>query len=207
MIDLKDSDRLVPGIMIVVATILFCVALLYWFLVPPPTTAGLAQSHTRTRDQIFTSIDTSNLQGKAAVAAVSPHLGDADAETVTAFVLAVLTSQAQRQSLQMTAFRPERTQPLAGVTELRYTVQITGKYPQVHAALSALDSNPRIVVRSIQIESGEQSSGAVTALLGLSAYMPVDPLLTVSLSPGAPASRQSRTASRTGTLRTGGEHG
>jgi hypothetical protein len=213
MINFTQRDRQIPAVLMIVATIILCASLLYAFLVPPPTTEGLAESHKKTAEAIAADTKTAQDTGRLAIEAVSPHLGASNPELVTAAVLAELTTQSQQQSLQMTAFRPDRGQALDGIVEERYTVQITGTYPAVRAALTALDHNSKIVVRSVQIQSTEQASGAVTALLGLSAYMPVDPQLVSMLAPaGAPSPKRSvglRNVAQgsAGALQTGGEHG
>jgi Tfp pilus assembly protein PilO len=124
-------------------------------------------------------------------------------------VLAQLAQQAQRRSLKIGAFRPQKQQTLAGLTELPYSVQVSGPFLSVRAFLSVLDSSSsKLALRSVQIASADGKSSLVTATLGLSAYVPVESVPAVRPAPGKPAARQvSPVSFESGAETSGGSRG
>jgi Tfp pilus assembly protein PilO len=58
------------------------------------------------------------------------------------------------------------------MTELPFSVQITGAFPKISALLKGLDApDTTIALRSVQIAASDGASSQVTATLGLSVYI------------------------------------
>ena len=111
-------------------------------------------------------------------AATRPHLWQGDPEAVTATILARLTAQTGKRSLKLLAFRPDRPQEFEGITELRFDAEVSGPYAGIHALLDTLDApGSKVALRSVQLTSTQAAGGAVSATLGLSAFVATDPSL------------------------------
>ncbi|MES2463914.1 MAG: type 4a pilus biogenesis protein PilO [Armatimonadota bacterium] len=188
MINFKNRDEVVPSVLILLSIALLVGSLLFMLLVPKPTTAGLANGRDRSRRQIREEAQKATERYKTAQAAVRPRLWNGTGDSVTGAVLALLAQQAQQRTLKIGAFRPQKQQTLAGLTELPYSVQVSGPFLSVRAFLSALDSRTsKLALRSVQIASADGKTSQVTATLGLSAYVPADPAPSARPTPNQPA--------------------
>jgi hypothetical protein len=204
MINFKNRDELAPSVLIILSIAILIGSLLFMLLVPKPSVAGLAAGRTRSIHKIEDETDKAKARTKEAETAANPRIWSGEQESVTASVLALLTNQANQRSLKIAAFRPQRTQLLPGLTELPYSVQVSGPYPAVQTMIAALDTDSsKLALRSLQIASADGKTSAVTATLGLSAYVPIKqetssvPSLTATPSPRASAS-PAATAGATG---------
>ena len=172
MLNFKNREEAVPSALIVLSLLILLGSLLYMLLVPTPTTARLANGKERSRKQLEEEIVKAKSRELEARKAFAPRLWAGNTETVTASVLADLTNKANKTKLQVGAFRPQKLQALEGLTELPFSIQVAGPFPQVRAFIAALDiPNSRLALRSVQIASSDAATSAVTATLGISAYM------------------------------------
>lgn len=172
MLNFKNREEALPSGLIVLSLLILLGSLLYMVLVPKPTTAGLATGRERSRKQLEEEIVKAKTRELEARKAFAPRLWAGNTETVTASVLADLTNKANKSKLQVGAFRPQKLQPLEGLTELPFSIQVAGPFPAVRAFVATLDvPNSRLALRSMQIASSDAGSSAVTATLGISAYM------------------------------------
>lgn len=179
MISFRQREDIVPSVLILLAIIILAATLIYMLLVPKPSVARLEQGHTRGRRQILREIADTKKQVAQAQAAVGPRLWTGDADTVSSAVLALLTQQTRHDALKLGAFRPQRPLALDGVTELPFSVQVSGPYPKVQAVMASLDAaQSRVVLRAVQVASSAEATDAVTATLGLSAYLASDSSVT-----------------------------
>lgn len=171
MINFKNKDEAGPSALIVLAILILIVSLVFMIFVPAPTLGNLTKGHERSRKQIVDEIVAADARTKEATLAAQPRLWKGDTEAITASVLTQLTQQAIAKNLKLNAFRPQKPQLLAGVTELPYSVQISGSYPQVQLFLASLDKpGTRLVLRSIQLAAADGATDTVAATLGISAY-------------------------------------
>lgn len=169
--DLKNKDEALPNLLMILAILTLLGGLGYMLFVPRPTVAGLAAGKARSQRQIEGEIDKAKDSSREAKAAAAPRLWTGSPETITASVLAQLTTEANRRKVQVGAFRPQRVQPLVGITELPFSLQISGAYPAVREFIASLDAaSGKIVLRSVQLASADAGSSAVTATLGVSVY-------------------------------------
>lgn len=172
MINFKHRDEIAPSAMVLLSLLIMAGALAYMLLVPPPSVAGIARGRDRSRRAIDEEIARARARSKEAQAAAEKRLWTGDPDAVTAAVLARLTAEANQRALKLGAFRPQRQQALDELTELPFSVQIAGPYPAVRAFLATLDRpGTRLTARSIQIASSDSATDAVTATVGLSAYI------------------------------------
>jgi Tfp pilus assembly protein PilO len=164
----------VPSVLIVLSIVILAGTLLYAAIVPTPSVAGLARGRTARLQEMTRETKDAKARAEAARHNIAPMVWSGDTDTISGAVLEQLTAQARQRGLSISAFRPQRTQDVGGVTELPYTVQLTGAYPGVHAVMESLDApDSKIVLRSAEIASSAAGSG-VTATLGLTVYVVSD---------------------------------
>ncbi|HVK06202.1 MAG TPA: type 4a pilus biogenesis protein PilO [Armatimonadaceae bacterium] len=169
---LKSKADVLPSVLMALSIIVLLGSLVVMVAVPKPSTAGLARGKDRSRLKVEEEIEQAKQRHKETQAAVAPRLWSGDPETVTASVLAKLTQEASGRKLQVGAFRPQKPQTLSGVTELPYSLQVSGGYPQVRGFLSTLDApGSKLALRSIQVAAADANTSTVTATLGVSAYL------------------------------------
>ena len=172
MISFKNRDEALPSALIVFSLVILAGTLFYMLLVPAPSAAGVAKGRQISHRKIQDEIDSARARVKELEAAARPRQWQGNADTVTAAVLGQLTAQANRRALKITAFRPQRAQVLEGIAELPFSVQISGPYPAVRDVVTSLDTpGSRLALRSVQVASSDAATSAVTATLGLSAYI------------------------------------
>lgn len=171
MINFKRRDDILPSSLILAAILLLLGTLLYMVLVPVPSAAGMAKGRTLSRNKITDEISKAKTRANELEKANKAYLWNDTADGVTAKVLNTITAQAKSKSLKMAAFRPQRPQALETLTELPFSVQISGPYPAVRAVISTLNTpKSKIALKSIQIASADGASSAVTATIAFSAY-------------------------------------
>jgi hypothetical protein len=172
MIRLTPRNDAGQRFLILLSSAILACSLLYALFVPAPGAAGVASARVGSRRKIQEEIVSVRARTKRIEAAIQPRLWRGDAEIVTAIVLEQLTGEANRRKVKLSAFRPQRPQTLEGMTELPFSVHLSGPYPAVRAIMAALDAaGSRLALRSVQVASSDGASNAVTATLGLSAYI------------------------------------
>lgn len=172
MISFRRREDIVPSALILLAIVLLTGTLLYMLLVPPPSVAGQVAVREQAKQQLQRETVQAKQQARQAQAALGTRLWRGDADTISAAILALLTEQTHQHALKLGAFRPLRPQVLSGITELPFSVQISGPYPRVQAVMAALDAaNTSVALRSVQIAASDETTDAVTATLGVSAYI------------------------------------
>ena len=171
MINFRDPQFRVPSVLILLSILILAGTLLYMVFVPPPSVAGLARGRAANLQEINREIASAKSLSHQARQQIRPMVWTGDTDTISGSVLELLTAQAQQQTLSLSAFRPQRTQDVGGVTELPFTVQLSGPYQGVHGVMAAMDApGSKLVLNSAQIASSATGSG-VTATLGLTAYV------------------------------------
>lgn len=172
MINFRSPEDRGASILILLSILILFGSLIYVLVVPEPSAAGMAKGRTLSRQKIEQEIEAITRRSQEVRAAVKRRTWQGEVESVTALVLQKLTAQANQRSLKITAFRPLKGQVVEGMTELPFSVQITGVFPNVSAMLKGLDApDTRIALRSVQIAASDGVSSQVTATLGLSVYI------------------------------------
>lgn len=179
MISFGRPEEVAPSVLVILSILVLAGTLAYMLLVPKPSTAASARAWTSSRRRMVDDIADTRKQTRLARAAVRPRLWRGDPESVTATILAQLTTQTGHRALKLTAFRPDRPKAFEEMTELRFDVQVTGPYAGVHSLMDALDSRgSKVALRSVQITLSQVAGNTVAATLGLSAFVATDPSLS-----------------------------
>ncbi len=178
LINFRDPNDVLPSALIVLAILLLLGTLLFMLLVKSPSVEGIAQGRGTQRQQLMSSIEAAKTRIKATHLAIAPKLWQGGPDTISAAVLAQITANAQGHKLDVSAFRPQRTVDLGEVTELPFTVQLSGRYQGIHAVLASLDTaQSKLVLTSVQMAAAQTTGSGVTATVGFSAYVAADPQL------------------------------
>ena len=179
LFNFKNPQEAGPSGVILAALVILAGSLAFMLLVPEPTTDGMVKENVKKRTQLLDQIETTQSEGQQARALATARLWQGDPDPITAAVLARLTQEANGRKLKLSAFRPQRLQNLPELAELPFSVQVSGAYPAVHAFAATLDApGSKLALRSLQLASSDASSNAVTATLGLSAFIPALPSST-----------------------------
>jgi hypothetical protein len=189
MINFKQHDDVLPSTLIVLAILILAGTWLYLWLVPTPSASTTGTNRGRIERKI--NDETMDITARAIETrkAVAPRLWLGDPITITSAILAQLTAQTRSHFVTLKDFRPDKSQPLQGMTELRYDIDISGPYADVRAVLASLDApGGKVALRSIQLAAsqdleastdttglGSQPRRIVSATAGLSAYEATDP--------------------------------
>ena len=181
MIRFGRREEVLPSLLMLLSIVVLAGTLAFMILVPKPSAAPPAGEGAAARRRIVDDIADTRRQAHAARAATRRRLWQGDPEAVTATILARLTTQTGHRSLKLLAFRPDRSRAFEGITELRFDAEVSGPYAGIHALLDALDApGSKVALRSVQLTSTQAAGGAVSATLGLSAFVAADPSLTNS---------------------------
>lgn len=178
MIRFGRREKVLPSLLMLLSLVVLAGTLAFMIVVPKPG-AALPAGGSAARRRIVDDIADARRGARQTRAATKPHLWQGDPEAVTATILARLTTQTGHRSLKLLAFRPDRPQAFEGITELRFDAEVSGPYAGIHALLNTLDApGSKVALRSVQLTSTQAAGGAVSATLGLSAFVATDPSLT-----------------------------
>jgi hypothetical protein len=176
MISFKTQKEAIPSVVILVSLAIIVLVPALSALYPVMSAATASTMAKAQRNHLFTEILIERKEASQASAAVGAHLWKGDSNHVASQVMGVITNDALANQVKLTAFRPQRAIDLNGVSEQPYTVQLAGQYSGIRAIMRDLDdSKSKIVLRSVQLNSSEETTGTVTATLGISAYITSDP--------------------------------
>lgn len=171
-INFKSRSDVVPSTMIVLSILILLATLAFMIIVPSPSAAGIARGRERSRLMIQEEIDLARSRAASAREAADVRVWEGSAETVMAQVLARLSGRAARGGLQVSAFRPQRTQTFGTLTELPFSVQVAGPYASVLSFAAGLEeAEGKMVLRSLQVAAADGASSTVTSSLGISVYV------------------------------------
>jgi hypothetical protein len=171
VIDFKDPAERTPSAVMAASLLVLLATLLYMIFVPAPSAAGTAAGRERAERKLQTEITQARVRGEQMQADAARRLYQGDEQDVTARVLALLTARAEHEKVQIAAFRPQKNQPISGLIELPFSVQVVGPYPVLLTFLSSLEGpDSKIVVRSLQVADSGTGSSNVSATVGISVY-------------------------------------
>ncbi len=202
MINFKDRDEILPSALIVFSLVVLAGTLIYMLVVPQPSDAGVIAARHRSEMQISTQIRNAKQEAETARKAVAPRLWIGGSEETSTAVLAFVSAQTAGHLVSVNAFRPQRPTQIQNVIELPFSVQMTGPYPGIRAVMGSLDQpSSKVVLRSVQVASSEQTNSTVTATLGLSAYIPADPTIVEATQAHAARAAKFTQAAKSGGAR------
>jgi len=197
-ISFKRPEDVLPSALILLALVILAVSLGLILLAPVQTKAAVDKSHKNSLRKLVNQISDLNRRADGAQKEAATRLWTGDPETVSTSVLGSLTNQANSLSLKVGAFRPQRIVQVDGLTELPFSVQITGPYTRVRKVLATYDTaTSKVAIRSVQIASSAQSSTYdVTATVQISAYIATQPVVTMSTAPSTKTDAKAKDAKR-----------
>lgn len=169
------SNKANAGVTIVIVlSIIVCIAsALSLYVIPLPKPDQAKEKFRTERDNLIHSATLTRHQSEAMALAASKRVWEGDSESVTSAIISMVTAEAGARQLRLAGVRSQRPQSLDAVTELPFSVQITGRYPSTVALLQWLDQpDRRVAVRSVQLASGDGASDDVTCTVAFSAYLP-----------------------------------
>ena len=190
MISFKTKEDTLPSVLIILAILIALAAAVYWALFPVPDIASVAKASNEQQFQLRRQIRNEEQDADLSRAQIGARLWNGDSNHVGADVLALVTTSTSLNNVKLAAFRPLKQVDLNGVVQLPYTVQLSGPFSGpddkgVRAVMRNLDdSKSKVVLNSVQINSSEENAGAVTATLGISAYIATDPLIASNIPQG-----------------------
>lgn len=178
MINFSERTERLPSGIILASLIVIVLAVAFDLLVPQPSAAILNTSRNNQLKQVRHEIATAKTQSELIREQILPRVWSEGADTVSATVLSQLTTTALNDEVAISAFRPQRTTVLDGITELPFTVQVTGAYPGIHSLMKSLDTpETKVVLRSVQLSASQANSNGVNATIGLTAFLATDPTI------------------------------
>ena len=176
MIDFKNPENATPNALTLLALVILVGTLMFMLLDKPPQSVitGQALQRREENEQILKA----KIKDEQVREALAPKFWQGGSVEVTAAILGKLTMESSKYGLTMTSFRPETEKDFPGFSELQYTVQVAGPYPQVRSLLTSLDGgNEKVALGSVQIAASPNAANGVQATIGLSAYLVTDQTL------------------------------
>jgi hypothetical protein len=172
MISFKTKEDFLPSTLILLSLVVLTGALVFMLLVPEPSTADIVSNRKATIRKLSEDVLYSKHRADEARNAVEPRLWMGSQNHVSAAVLGLVTASSTEASLKLTAFRPQRTVDLDGITELPFTVQISGTFADIRQVMRSLDGpHSRVVLCSVAVNASEEVTNTVQATLVISAYV------------------------------------
>jgi Tfp pilus assembly protein PilO len=172
----KDLGKIILGI----AVAIFAIVLGVVIFVPHPSTKGLATKLQRDKLRASIAIKDATEKAKQDEQRVTQATWTGDPEQIPPSALARVSKLAANHGLNLVAFRPQRTNESGEFRQLPFLVTVEGPYPSVTLFCQDIDKpSTKLAVNLIQIASSDAASNAVTASIGLIAYLNVvDPEAT-----------------------------
>lgn len=178
MIDFKNPETATPNALTLIALIILVGTLVFMLVNKQPQAAILSTGHALERRQTNEQIVKAKEKGQELRTALAPKFWQGGSVEVTANILSKLTNEANKYGLTLTSFRPESQKNFTSFSELQYTVQVSGPYPQVRSLLTSLDGgNDKVALGSVQIAASPNAANGVQATIGISAYLLTDQTL------------------------------
>lgn len=193
-ISFKRPEDVLPSAMILAAIAILVIALAVVLFAKVPSAQSVRRSHHMALRNLNDQIHKLDKTAVDAQKEATDRLWTGNPETISTSILGSLTQQAAKLSLQVGSFRPQRTVLLDGMTELPFSVQITGPYKDVRTVLASFDTpSSKVAIESTQIESSVQSStNDITATVTLEAYMPTQTVVVTPAQTSTAGSKSKR---------------
>jgi Tfp pilus assembly protein PilO len=171
---MKDAGhgRMVSITVLVLSLLVILASVGLITVAPRPDPEAAQNSHRKTLAKLNSTRDQAQLDATSAEKAAAKRIWLGDSDAVTSALMAGLTREADARDLKMAGFRAQRVVDYQGITELPFSVQVIGTYPEVRSFLAMLDKpGTRILLRSAQLASADAATDTVSATLGVSAFI------------------------------------
>lgn len=190
MINFRQKHEVLPSALILISLIVLALTLCYYLYITFDRSAAKFQYTSMDERKLQQlQLDTANLklQEDSALGSIAPDVWSSNVEQVSAAVLARLTDVSTQHGVTITSFRPSKPTPINGVTQLPFTVQMSGPYQGIQAVLASIDApSSKVALQQIQLASAQASQGTVTTNVDMAAFLNTDPA-DIPIGP-APAS-------------------
>jgi Tfp pilus assembly protein PilO len=175
MIDFRRKE-LMPANLLAVTAILVLTGtfafMIYGNFISPPTTKGLGARIRAEKQKAFVGTDIARKEAAAAKTEVDANVWTGSPDEISPTALARLTAIAKRNSVNLTAFRPQRETEAGTLVSLPFQVNLEGTYPNVVKMIREIDApGTKLAVTLTQINSTNDASGEITATVGMVAYL------------------------------------
>ncbi len=142
------------------------------FLIPKPNMGVLTRKHSLEQNKLKS--ETSKLFDEIKLNRdfVASQMRTSGPQQVGADVMSQVGGLAEKESVKVTAFRPQRSEPNAGMTRYPYSVVCEGAFPAVSRFVRAIEApGTKLATVSVQIVAADGETDKVTATIGLVAFL------------------------------------
>ncbi len=171
---MKDAGhgRIVSITILVLSLLVIAASVASITVAPKPDPEAARNAHRKTLAKLISTRDQAKVDAGLAEKASAKRIWPGDSDAVTSALMAGLTREAEARDLKMAGFRAQRLVDYQGITEMPFSVQVVGSYPEVRSFLAMLDKpGTRVLLRSAQLASADAATDTVSATLGVSAFI------------------------------------
>lgn len=172
-------------VVIVLSIIVGIVSAISLYVIPLPKADQAKAKFQVERDKLIDSATLARHESDTMALEARKRVWEGDSEAVTSSIISMVTTEAESRQLRLAGVRSQRPQSLDSVTELPFSVQITGRYPSTVALLQWLDQpGHRVALKSVQLASSDGATDDVTCTVAFSAYLPATAAPAVNTKKG-----------------------
>ncbi len=173
MIDLKDRPDFGWNLLLGLSVVGIAVSIWFGFISPVPQLSWISKTRTSTLNP---TVERANAKIADDLAQIRRQSWKVSSETLGSAVLAYLSGVSEKNSVQLTGFRTEKTVDVAKLTEAPFVVVVEGGFPDVVAFARKLeDPSSKLAVNLMQISASDTGPGRVTATFGLLGFLVKEP--------------------------------
>ena len=148
--------------------------LLFHLIMPIPKPAS-PQVKANQERKIRATIEDKRDRVTKSKATIEKYVWSAKSDELGAQAMAYINKLAAKESLKVSAFRPQRTQEGMGLTSHPYLVSVEGQYPSVMKFVRTLETKgTKLAVTTVQVASSDGASDQVNATVGVTAFRLVE---------------------------------
>jgi Tfp pilus assembly protein PilO len=143
---------------------------LYVVLTPFPKAPSAVAKQDSER-KIRKEIEDAKSRTKELNAEINRHTWSIPQDEVGPAALAKVASLAKARNLKLTAFRPQKTAVMDGLTQMPFLILVDGPFPSVVQFMKDINrTDTKLAVTVVQMASADEASDRVTATIGAAAY-------------------------------------
>ncbi len=159
--------------MLVVGLILLVGAVLFHFLVKPPTIEAAKAKLDKQIGDASRKIAANNKNTANEIALIQNRLWQDADDQIAPAALRRVGDVAKKHGVKLTTFRPQKEVSAGALNLLPFFVSVDGTFPAVYDFVKDLEENNQLllVVNLVQLTSNDQTSHNVTASVGIDAYL------------------------------------
>lgn len=182
MINFRDKENLPATIVSIIAIASMVGMLIFYLVVPLPTTKGLAAKQRRKEIEVLDQTKTAETRIEAAEDMENRLTWTGGQDEIAPTALATINRLVAKHKLRLVAFRPQRNDSRSTLNQVPFLLTVEGPFPQIVALVEDLYSpTSKVAVSLTQISNSDASSDKSTGNIGLVAF-------AKAVEPAAPAS-------------------